>query len=90
MAVHLLICNRNKNKAHYSIQACKFLQIQKLETEIISLLFVSESGTLIEKLSLISTLCVQVETDIQRGVVELYYDTPKAMDVDSDSDADSI
>ena len=35
---------------------------------------------------------VQVETDIQRGVVELYYDTLKAMDVDSvsDSDADSI
>ena len=35
---------------------------------------------------------VQVETDIQRGVMELYYDTLKAMDVDldSDSDADSI
>ena len=30
--------------------------------------------------------------DIQRGVVELYYDTLKAMDGDwdSDSDADSI
>ena len=35
---------------------------------------------------------MQVETDIQSGVVELYYDTLKAMDVDSDSesDADSI
>ena len=27
-------------------------------------------------------------TKIQRGVVELYYNTLKAMDVDSDSDAD--
>ena len=33
---------------------------------------------------------MQVETDIQRGVVELYYDTLKAMDVDSDSDADYL
>ena len=35
---------------------------------------------------------MQVETDIQRDVMELYYDTLKAMDVDldSDSDADSI
>ena len=35
---------------------------------------------------------MQVETDIQSGVVELYYDTLKAMNVDSDSesDADSI
>ena len=32
---------------------------------------------------------MQVETDIQRGVVELYYDTLKAMDVDSDSDSDA-
>ena len=31
---------------------------------------------------------MQVEKDIQRGVVEFYYDTLKAMDVDSDSDAD--
>ena len=32
---------------------------------------------------------MQVETDIQGGVVELYYDTLKAIDVDSDSDSDA-
>ena len=32
---------------------------------------------------------MQVENDIQKGVVELYYDTLKAMDVDSDSDTDA-
>ena len=55
VAVHVLICSRNK-KIQIQIQACKFLKIQRLETEIISLLFVSKSGTLIEKLGLISTL----------------------------------
>ena len=44
-----------KTKPVIQIQACKFLQIQTLETEIISL-FVTESGILIEKLGLISTL----------------------------------
>ena len=45
-----------KTKPIIQIQACKFLQIQRLETEIISLLFVSESGKQIEQLGLISTL----------------------------------
>ena len=74
-----------KTKLIIQIQACKFLQIQTLETKIISL-FVSESGTLTGP-NLNSD--VQVGTDIQRGVVELYYDTLKAMDVDSDSDSDA-
>ena len=34
-------------------------------------------------------MCMQVETDIQRGVEELYYDALKAMDVDSDTDSDA-
>ena len=58
------------------------------ETEITSPLFVSESGTLIDKAGPNLNSDVQVEKDIQRGVVEFYYDTLKAMDVDSDSDAD--
>ena len=36
-------------------------------------------------------MCMQVETDIQRGLEELcyMYDALKAMDVDSDSDSDA-
>ena len=64
---HVLICNRNKNKAHYLNLSIKFLQIQRLEAEIISLLFVSESGTLIEKLGLISTLMCRLRRTF-RGV----------------------
>ena len=58
------------------------------ENEIISPLFVSESGTLIDKAGPNLNSDVQVETDIQRGLVEFYYDALKAIDVDSDSDAD--
>ena len=60
-----------------------------METEIISLLIVSEIGTLIDKAGPNLNSDVHVETDIQRDVVVLYYDTLKAMDVDSDSDSDA-
>ena len=58
---------------------------------MISPLFVSESGTLNDPAEPYLNSDLQMETDIQRGVVELYYDTLKAMDVysDFDSDADS-
>ena len=44
LAVPVLICNRNKKQQQriIEIQACKFLQIQRLETEIVSPFFISE------------------------------------------------
>ena len=56
---------------------------------MISPLFVSESGTLIDKAGPYLNSDVQVGTNIQRGVVELYFDALKDMDVDSDSDSDA-
>ena len=74
-----------KTKPIIQIQACKFLQNSETGkwNYITSFCFRGWNPDWKAGPNLNSD--VQVETDIQRGVVELYYDTLKA-----DSDADSI
>ena len=71
------------------IQACKFLQNSETGNWNYITSFCFSEWNLDWKAGPNLNSDVQVEMDIQRGVVEFYYDTLKAMDVDSDSDSDA-